>query len=140
VFGRLDAMSAALYIVLADADPGFDTQVDGKALSHAETELQALAQRLAVAPLMEFFSMDPADMLAEAEEFDAGVTADEVPAEQWFSAESGLKTVQTLLEYLRANPGEIAAGPAVANDLARFQEILEQARERSIRWHLAVDY
>ena len=140
LFGRHDAMSAALYIVLEEADPGFDTHVDGKALSHADTQLQALAQRLGVTPLMEFFSVDPEDMLAEAEEFDVGVTADEVPAEQWFSADAGLQTVQTLLAHLDANPGAIEAGPAVANELSTFQRVLEQARERGIRWHLAVDY
>jgi hypothetical protein len=133
-------MSAALYIVLEDADPGFDTYVDGKALSNAETELHALANRLGVTPLMEFFSMDPEDMLAEAEAFNTGVTADEVPAEQWFPAEAGLKTVQALLGHLDANPEAIAATPSVANELAGFQEVLEQARERGIRWHLAVDY
>ncbi len=49
-------MGAALYIVLDSAAPGFDPSVNGKALSWKEGRLAAIAERLGVTPLMEFFS------------------------------------------------------------------------------------
>ena len=133
-------MSAALYIVLENQNPGFDTYVDGRALSRAEDALARLAQRLDVTPLMSFFSMNPEDMLAEAREFNTGVTAETGPAEQWFPASEGLRTVRALLGYIDAHPTTIASGPEVANELAGFVSVLEQAEERRICWHLAVDY
>lgn len=51
-------MSASLFIKL-DKEIGFDTFVDGKALSTALDMLDNLATQLRVKPLMEFFSTDP---------------------------------------------------------------------------------
>jgi hypothetical protein len=133
-------MSAALYIVLEKAKPGFDAYVDGRALSRAEEGLRRLAERLGVTPLMSFFSMDPDEMLAEAREFNTGVTADTVPAEQWFPASEGLRTVRALIEYIDAHPTTVIGGPEVANELAGFVHVLEEAEKHRIRWHLAVDY
>ncbi len=133
-------MSAALYIILERSEPGFDTYVDGKALSRAEGDLQALARRLGVTPLMDFFSMAPEEMLAEAEEFNTGLTEETVPEEQWFAATEGLKTVRALLAHLDANQTAIPSASSIANELAGFQHVLEEAENRGIRWHLAVDY
>lgn len=133
-------MSAALYIVLERSDPGFDTYVDGKALSRAEADLKALAERLDVTPLMDFFSMNPEEMLAEAEEFNTGLTKETVPDERWFPAGEGLKTVRALLAHVDANPTAIPSASSVANELSGFQDVLEEAERRGIRWHLSVDY
>lgn len=133
-------MSAALYIVVEHEVRGFDTYVDGRALSRAEEGLTRLARKLGVVPLMEFFSMNPDEMLAQAEEFNTGLTKDEVPDEQWFPASDGLRTVRALLQYVDAHPTTITSGPSVANELAGFVHVLEEAEERGIRWHLAVDY
>jgi hypothetical protein len=133
-------MSSALYIVLERKDPAIETYVDGKALSWAEEELKALAGRLGVTPLMDFFSADPEELLAQAEEFNTGLTPDEVPKEQWFPSAEGLKTVRALLEYVDAHPSEFPSAASIANELAGFQFVLEAADKGGIRWHLAVDY
>ena len=132
-------MSAALYIVLERNEPGLDTYVDGKALSRAESALAALAKSLQVTPLMSFFSINPEDLLAEVEGLGAEVP-DDAPPEQWFSAADGLATVRPLLQHVDAHPNAIPSSSEVANELAGFVHLLEEAERRGIRWHLAVDY
>src|SRR5262245_33322838 len=126
-------MGAALYIVLESQIPGLDTMADGKRLSRAEERLAEAATRLGVRPFMEFFSMNP----DEAGDFLCGEGLDdvEVPAEQWFLANEGLKTVQALL-------GEVERRPElwdVREDLLGFERVLKAAEQNGVRWHLAVD-
>jgi len=55
-------MAASLYIVVEGEDPGFDIFVNGHALARNEDALERLADRLRVAPLLEFFSADENSM------------------------------------------------------------------------------
>jgi len=123
----------ALYIVLENKAPGFDPFVNGKALGHSENRLAEIAGRLGVRPLMEFFSINP----DESREFlnSEGLSDIEVPEEQWFSAEDGLHTVQTILGEVE----NITDLEAVKADLLEFESVLQQAQAKGIRWHLAVD-
>ncbi len=132
-------MGAALYIVLNTDAPGFDTYVDGHDLSRADEELGKLAEKLGVASLMSFFSMNPADALAEAEQFNTGLTAETVPEEEWFAPAEGLATVRALIAYLDDHPGAIPESRGVTLELVGFQHLLEEAENRGLRWHLAVD-
>jgi hypothetical protein len=54
---RLITMAASLYIVVEGEDPGFDIFVNGHALARNEDALERLAERLHVAPLLEFFPL-----------------------------------------------------------------------------------
>jgi len=126
-------MGAALYIVLEKEMSDLDTMIDGKALSQAEPELTRACQRLGVRPLMEFFSADAEDLSDFLGEGEGEV---EVPAEQWFSAQAGLKTIQALLGVVDASP-EFASAKT---DLQGFERVLKEAEKHGIRWHLAVDY
>ena len=92
-------MSTALFIVLEKDIPGFDAAVNGKPLSRASKGLDRIAGKLGVRPLMEFCSMDlgeAADLLA-----DLGGEEADIPPEQWFDPEEGLRTVEALLTHLR---------------------------------------
>lgn len=126
-------MGAAFYIVLEKQIPGLDAVIDGKMLSKAEERLAEVATRLGVRPLMEFFSMNP----EEAGSFLEGEGLDdvEVPPEQWFPAEEGLRTVQALL-------AEVGASPELQNakeDLLGLERVLKVAQKNGVRWHLGVD-
>jgi len=126
-------MGSGTYIVLEKKIPDLDTMVDGKTLSRAEENLTNTAQRLGVRPLMDFFSCNP----DEAADFlkGEGVTDVEIPGEQWFSAEEGLKTVQTLLSVIDASPELMDT----KTDLLGFQRILKEAQKHGVKWHLAID-
>ncbi|MBG87383.1 MAG: hypothetical protein CMO80_10840 [Verrucomicrobiales bacterium] len=75
-------MSGAYYIVLKDAPSDFGPFVNGKALAHAESEMDRACKELGVTPLMDFFSQDP----DEAVDFLEGEGVDEgeidLPEEQ----------------------------------------------------------
>ena len=126
-------MGAALYIVLERQIPGIDTMIDGKMLSSAEKQLAEAAKRLGVCPLMEFFSISPDEAAGFLE--GEGIKP-EIPAEQWFPAEEGLKTVEALLSDVDTVPESRAA----EDDLLGFQRVLREARKHGVRWHLAMDF
>jgi hypothetical protein len=129
-------VSAALFIVLNAADPGFEVFVNGKALSRHEAVLAELALEVGAKPLMEFFSAS-ADALGDLDE-EAGLSPEELGAampETWFAPEDGLSTVRAML----AQPaGRLPAG--VAEELREFERVLSSAAERQLKWHLSVDY
>ena len=138
-------MSAALFIVLKKDIPGFDPFVNGKALSAAEKKLDALAKKLGVTPLMDFFSADPQEVLDFLEdEARATGQASSPPAgltvEQWFDPADGLRTVRALRAHLGANPNAVRNAPDVIGDLDEFERVLGRAAAKKVRWHLAVDY
>ena len=135
-------MGAALYIALENDSAGVENIVDGKALSRAEGELAALAHRLGVRPLMDFFSMSAEEFEEQAEQFNplAGIPDPPAYREDWFTAEEGLATVRALISHLQANPDAIGHPERVMGDLEDFAQVLEEAGKRSIRWHLCVDY
>ena len=126
-------MGTALYIALEKTLPDVDTLIDGKMLSNAEKPLAKAAKRLAVRPLMDFFSTsadEAADLLGDE------VAGIDIPAAQWFSAEEGLKTVDALLAALDASP-ELST---TKNDLLGCQRVLREAQKHGVRWHLAIDF
>ena len=123
-------MSVALYPVLEDPDIGIDATVDGKALARAGALLGRLAASAGVTPLEGFISVDSDDYgILE----DAGI---EVPAPSWFSAADGLRTVRALLDGVSRGR---KSDEALLADLRILEQVLVQAQERNVRWHLAID-
>ena len=117
-------MGAALYIALEKEIPGVDTIIDGKMLNRAEKYLAGEAKRLGVRPLMEFFSVSP----DEAAGFLEGEGAEvEIPAEQWFSAEEGLRTVQALLGEVNSS----SEAKAAKDDLLGCEHVLQELQAQT---------
>ena len=135
-------MGAALFPVFEQELPGIDaTSVSGKALSRAEPELQQIASRLGVTPLMQFYGADDAalaDEVLDGEEFQAGGL--ELPSARWFEASDGLSTVSGLLQYLEENPGGVGDVDAVTTDLRAMERALVEAERANVKWHLEVDF
>jgi hypothetical protein len=135
-------MGAALYVVLNTKDPGFDTFMNGKALSCNEDNLAALARKLGVTPLMEFFSADASELADFAME--AGMEEQDLPAvsaqASWFDPDEGLRTARALISELQGNPVALQQLDLVIADLKDSLRILEEAKRRGLRWHLAVDF
>jgi hypothetical protein len=131
-----------MYIVVEGEDPGFDTFVNGRSLARHEDALERLALSLGVRPLIEFFSADENSMALLIEE---GAGDQELlrklPPPQWYSPADGLKTVQALLQALRDDPQQLGTeGKQVLSELREYAEVLEKARDREMRWHLAVSW
>ena len=133
-------MSVAFYIVLEREIAGFAHGVNGNAIAHAGDVLETLAKEASVKPLMEFFSASADELAGVAE--DHGIDLKEkgvrLPAEQWFPAEEGLKTVSALTDAVESKGLDRA--DAILADLLDFKRVLEAARANGVGWHLAVDY
>jgi hypothetical protein len=130
-------VSVALYIAAEREVRDLDTQVGGKALGRSNN-LDRLAARIGVRPLMDYFSMDPERAAAHFEELGEEPLTD-IPEEAWFPAEDGLVTVRGLLRHLEANPTAIPAAAEIASELREFEGVLVGLAAAGVRWHLAVD-
>jgi hypothetical protein len=150
-------MSVAMFIAIESENPGFNTFVNGKFLARNQEKLDALAKRLKITPLTQFFSASDADREFLKEQI-ANLTEIADPkdersqaalkklrkelrsAETWFKAADGLKTVGALLEALRAKPEQLDRQDGVISDLEEFVRVLTAAKTRKLRWHLSWDY
>ena len=128
------------YIVLEKQIPNFDVYVNGNALAKESDALERLAKRIGAKPLLSFFSVSPDELTALVE--DHGETIENLgtkaAAEQWFSADDGLNAVGGLMNNLESL--KLAQSAAVLSNLKEFVRVLEAARQRGTRWHLAIDY
>jgi len=132
-------MSAALYIVPEKEIAGFDSAVNGKALSAGEAELALITEKLRVTSLMDFFSQSPAETI-DFIAYQGGADDDlDVADETWFSPADGLKTTRALLGYLEENPDAASATHAITRELREFETVLQKLSDENVRWHLAVD-
>jgi hypothetical protein len=135
---RMSAMGTAWYIALEQKIPGFDELlVDGKSLAHATDELDNIARRREVTPLMEFFGAgadEIMDLLSED-----GFEGMEGLEPRWFAPSDGLKTTEALLNHIQADPTSVPRADFVLEDLRNFEKVLKRANTEGIRWHLAID-
>jgi len=139
---KLRDMAASLYIVVEGDDPGFDIFVNGQCLARNEDALERLAERLNVRPLLEFFSADENSMalLLEQGAADPDWSLD-LPQPQWYDAPDGLRTVQTLIDFLADAPVALGSEtqPVLA-ELREYERVLHKTAEYGLRWHVAVSW
>src|SRR5215470_13192117 len=124
-------MAASMYIVVQGEDPGFDTYVNGRALARNEDAVERLALHLGVRPLIEFFSADENSMSLLIEE-GAGnrELLHRLPPPQWYSAEDGLVTVNTLVSALKHEPQQLGTeGELVLAELLEYKKVLQKTRD-----------
>ena len=161
-------MGAAYSIVSERPIDGFDLFVRGEAVAGASDHLERLAAAAGVRTLMDFFSMEKAEVdalfellsldpnAAEGEEEtqateppspagDEVPTLDEAPPEIWFEARDGLATVHALIEAISNQPTPEhdpyePTPEAILDDLKKFAAVLDHLATEGIRWHLAVDF
>ncbi len=129
-------MGLALYIVLDKADPGFDTFVNGKVISKETEKLDMISRQLDIPTFDSFISMSSEDF-----EDLLGDEVDIPPQQdiQWFSGEDGLSFIETLTQYLRANPTSVNNPSAVLDDLDEYAAVFRKAKEIGAKWHLNID-
>ena len=131
-----------MYIVVEGEDPGFDIFVNGRALARHEDALEAVALRLGVRPLIEFFSADENSMSLLIEEGAGNPDLmRRLPPPQWYAAGDGLATVKALVAELEHDPQQLGTeGPQVLTELQEYERVLEKTMRAGLRWHLAVSW
>jgi hypothetical protein len=129
-------MSVAWYVVLEREIAGVDARVNGKALGRAGKVLEMLAKELGVPGLMQFYSVAPEELAGLVEEHGIDRTRIKLTQEKWFEAEDGLRSVRGLIRA-GERKGVVGSDPIV-DDLRAFEKVLEAARVKGVRWHLAI--
>ncbi|HMD37760.1 MAG TPA: hypothetical protein VKH15_00670 [Candidatus Acidoferrum sp.] len=125
----------SLYIILETKIPNTDIHVNGNFLSKHDGELEQLAKRLDVKPLMSFFSVSNNETSELSEEFGVDLSKTK---EQWFAPVEGLQTLSALLQNLDASRFDHLE--RIESELQEFAAVLELAKTNGVRWHLAIDY
>lgn len=144
-------MVAAFYVVVDSNEPGFDTTVDGKALSKHSNQIDIIAGRLGFKSLAAYCSISPDEARAEMIGImgfedeselppEAQDTIANMPPANWYDAAHGLDYARKTGDYIRANPDAVKDPKAVLCDLDTMATVMEAARERQLKWHLQVDY
>jgi hypothetical protein len=126
------------YIILETEIPNFDVYVNGNWLSKEGENLERLAKRIGVKPLMSFFSVSQEEVASLLEDVDVTSLEVKTQEEQWFSAEDGLRTVRALMDSLQKT--QSTAGEQLVAELQEFERVLVAAHEQNIGWHLGIDY
>lgn len=150
-FAAKRALGAAFYVVVNSDDPGFDTTVDGKALSRHCNQIDAIAGRLGFKSLEAYCSQSPEDargMMADLMDLedetdlppDAQETIANMPPEEWHDAEHGFDYAQKVGDHIRANRDAVKDADAVLYDLDTMVTVFKAALERGLKWHLQVDF
>ena len=156
----------AYSIISEEPVDGYDLFGEAEALAAGNDLLDRLAGAAGVPTLMDFFTMEPAEVDALFDllaldpthpdstedgtlEQTAAVAEDladpvEAPPVIWFDPDAGLRTVRALRQALQdqAEP-ESADDPPHATllaDLREFETILNLLAAKGIRWHPGVDF
>ena len=132
-------MGTAYFIVLDNANSGFDPFVNGKGIAREVQRLSKVAAALGLKTPDDYVSISGAEAGSMAEEFDIGEEV-ETPPERWFDAEEGLAWVARLRAHLQSNPQAVKDSVSVLEHLAEYERVLSQAKLIGAKWHLSVDF
>ena len=144
-------MGAAYFIVLNQQDPGFDTTLDGKALSRHSRQIDAIAMKHGFKSLDEYCSqsleearLQMADLMELEDEIDLPAEAEDtlknMPPEEWHDADHGLDYANKVADHVRQNPTSVKNPDAVLYDLDTMITVLTDAASRGLKWHFQVDF
>jgi hypothetical protein len=128
-------MGATFSTVFESRIPRYGTLgSDHRALLDARERLDRLADDNDLTSLLEFESYAPED----TEGFLDEETQAEQPPAEWFDPAAGLAAVNTLYEFLEANPRVLADQAEVMEDLSGIGDELEAAQRAGVRFRFAV--
>src|SRR5689334_6876947 len=136
-------MSAAFFIVLDRADPGFDTTVNGKFLSQDASRLRKIARLLKLPAIEDFVSYSPEEARGMMEDLGcdpSDIEGAELPEQKWYEAQEGLDWVSKVRDYICATPSSVENAKGVRADLEEYREVFQQANTIGARWNLQVDF
>jgi hypothetical protein len=130
-------MGVAIFISF-ERDFGNETgiTIDGKAIAAHLDDLDAMAQRIQLPPLSDFFGNHAELLDTLGVDIDADV--DVAAKTNWFEAASAIKTVNGLLRQGKATPS-LGFDAALVQDLEDLCAALKAAKAAQVRFCLSLD-
>ena len=107
----------------------------GKSLARESDRLDFAAKRKDVTAITSLLSENPAALIAQLLEEGFDPARMRFPAEMWFSATEGLKTVRGLIEHVSANLNDFKQPNPILRDLKSAEAILTAAETQGVRFH-----
>ncbi len=108
----------------------------GRALARESDRLDSAARRKGSEPLTALLSESPAALRAQLEADGFDPSKMRLPAELWFDAAQGLKTVRALAEHVGANLNDFKQPNPILRDLKAAEALLSAAQAAGVRFHL----
>ncbi|ABW25280.1 hypothetical protein AM1_0194 [Acaryochloris marina MBIC11017] len=108
--------------------------VDGKILAEEEERLNYIATQLDLKLIEDYLGVSD-ELLA-----DYDIDPDTVPdANQWFDISEGIQWFDSLISYIQENPDIVNDKDSLHAELQDFRKVLQEAKNSTTRWHLAMD-
>ena len=119
---------------LVDAPAGVKG-ANGKAIARETDRLDSAARRKNVEPPTSLLSESQAALIEQLKVDGFDPSKMRLPAEQWFDAAQGLKTVRALIEYVSANLNDFKQPNPILRDLKAAEALLAAADAAGVRFH-----
>ena len=138
---RGSSVGIMIFIELEREVPNLQDGLGGKALAHAQIELDEIAAGLGLPTIMDLTSDSPesyAELMESCPDVDLGSYQ-----EQWFKPADGLQLVQGLAAHLRERPSALedaALLPLVVEDLEEAANVLRAAAAAGAGFHFTWAY
>lgn len=132
-------MGAAIYVVSSDSSVDVVSMMCGKSLARVADRLGRFAREKGLAELEMYLSQDP-DELAD---FLDGEDVDDVelPAEEWFDGDLGIKVMEEYLQLLDdVDCPDDCRTEGVRVDLQDAALAIKAIAESGAKWHLVIDF
>jgi hypothetical protein len=107
----------------------------GKSLARESDRLDFAAKRKEVTAITSLLSENPAALIAQLLEEGFDPARMRFPAEAWFPASEGLKTVRALIEHVGTNLNDFKQPNPILRDLKSAEATLAAADAHGIRFH-----
>jgi hypothetical protein len=131
-------MSAAIYLVSEKEVLGLPV-IDGKQLSNALDDLDALAQTLNLELLSDFIHITNNELEDALDSAGVDLMDFMIPETQWFEAENLLETVFALRVHLEKYPASLQNSRLVLPDLRALELALELCEAKEVPVRLTID-
>jgi hypothetical protein len=107
----------------------------GKALAREAEKLDFAARRKNVPALTSFLSESQAALIAQLQADGFDPSKMRLPAEQWYAASDGLKTVRGLIDDVNAHLNDFKQPNPILRDLKAAEVLLTAAEAAGVKFH-----
>jgi len=133
-------MGSAIYLVTSDGNTQSALAIDGKALSNALDELDAVAAELGLKPVSGFLSqsLEEIEAFLDDEGFDEEIGELKVE-ENFYEVADGIEVFSKLATFVRGRAGGESESALLA-DLEGLVKALQGVKDPSTQFRLGVDF
>lgn len=120
---------------LPEAEAAFAKASSGKAVGREIEKLDFAARCQSIPGLTSMLSESQAALIEQMKEQGFDPSKMRLPAEQWYPAAEGLKSVRSLIQYVNAKLNDFKQPNPILRDLKAVEALLATAEAAGVRFH-----